>query len=304
MKILLSGGTGFIGAPLRKTLLEEGHEIILLTRHPEKYSHESPRLEPVLWYGDQPPFMSQEFKNVEAVIHLAGEGIMDNRWTTKQKEKLVNSRVQSTKSLVEFVLKEKLPVKVWLNASAIGYYGASDHQTLDETSPAGNDFLAEIGKAWEDATAPISQSRADIRLVLLRTGFVLEKDGGALSKMVPPFRFFAGGPLGSGKQWLSWIHLKDEIAAISFCLHQNIYGPVNLTAPEPVTMKVFCQKLGETLHRPSWAQIPEFVLKFILGERAKAIISGQRVVPRKLEQTGFQFNYPRLDQALNAIFSQ
>lgn len=299
MKILLSGGTGFIGTPLQKKLLHAGHEIILLTRHPSSSADEIRDLTSVFWDGKTPLAKTSTFEGIEAVIHLSGEPIMGKRWTEEQKEKLIQSRILSTKLLVQFVLTHHLSVHTWLNASAVGYYGDGQDQILTESSPAGDNFLAEICVLWENETKPLST----IRVVCLRTGFVLEKTGGALKEMVPPFKFFIGGPLGNGKQWIPWIHLQDEISAILFCLgEKKMRGPVNLTAPEPATMDSFCQKLAQTLRRPCWARVPEFVLKLILGERAVAVLTGQRAVPEKLTCSGFRFQYPTLNSALNDIF--
>jgi uncharacterized protein (TIGR01777 family) len=302
MKIILAGCTGFIGQALIQALLSNGHSLWLLTRSPEKASRE---------WGDQVKFLKwdagssgdwmREFDGADAVINLTGESIAGKKWTAEQKKKIVASRVDSTKVIAEAILKSKNKPAVFINASAVGYYGnVNSGDVTEDTIPTEKSFLADTCTQWENEA-----KRADVegvRVIRLRIGIVLEKNGGALAKMIPPFKFFIGGPLGSGKQWMPWIHRDDIIGLIQFVLaHEEVSGAVNATAPHPVTMKEFCQKLGAALHRPCWAPVPAVALKILLGEMAEMLLGGQKAVPKKLLQAGYAFKYPHLEDALREI---
>ncbi|MGH7771156.1 MAG: TIGR01777 family oxidoreductase, partial [Candidatus Binatia bacterium] len=221
------------------------------------------------------------------------------RWTETQKEQLRYSRVDTTRALVSALGKAKQKPKFLLNASAIGYYGPHGDETLTEDAKPGNDFLSRVCIAWEEEAR--KAENYGLRVIRLRTGIVLGKGGGALSKMVPPFKFFAGGPLGTGRQWMSWIQLEDEIGLIQLLLeHPNAHGAINATAPNPVTMKDFCKTLGQVLNRPSWAPVPSFALRLLLGEMADMLLTGQRVLPAEAQKLGYSFRYPTLTEALQA----
>lgn len=302
MKILLAGATGFIGKSLIDELLRDRHELYLLTRHSSKVN---PRtgLSILQWDGKTQGAWAQTASGVDAVINLSGAGIAEKRWTPARKKVLESSRIDSTRALVTFMHNSPKRPSVFLNASAVGYYGNVPDGNVPENAPHGKDFLSDLCKQWEDeAKKAVSLG---IRTVLLRTGIVLEQGGGALAKMVFPFQIFAGGPLGSGKQWLPWIHREDEVGAILFALkNQNISGPVNLTAPHPVTMEEFCTSLGKVLHRPSWAPVPSFALHLLLGEMADMLLGGQKAVPQKLSTAGYSFKFPELEPALKAILQK
>lgn len=298
MKIVLAGCTGFIGSVLVEELLKEKHELYLLTRNPD--TKKDDRVYFLKWDAESVEGWASEVDGADAVINLTGESIADKRWTDAQKKKIVESRVLSTRVIVDAILKSKKKPAVYINASAVGYYGAvPDGEVIEETK-AGDNFLAKTCLAWE-----AEAKRGDVegvRAVQLRIGVVLEKDGGALKKMIPPFKLFAGGPLGSGKQWMPWIHRDDVIEIIKFALsNKNISGPINTTAPNPVRMKEFCQELGKALDRPSWAPVPSIALKVLLGEMADMLLGGQKAVPEKLLKEDYQFKYSEIDKALKAI---
>jgi uncharacterized protein (TIGR01777 family) len=237
-----------------------------------------------------------------AVINLAGESIAARRWTTAQKNRILESRVQATRSLVEAIGKAAAPPRVFVSGSAVGYYGPLGGEVVTEEARQGHDFLARVCVAWEAEAQKASSDRT--RVVCVRTGVVLEKDGGALPQMLPPFRFGVGGPIGSGRQYLPWIHRDDWIAMVKWAIATAAAaGPINATAPAPETSRAFAQALGRALHRPAFMPAPAFALRLLLGEMADALLlSGQRAVPAKAQHLGFTFRYSQLDDALRAIF--
>jgi uncharacterized protein (TIGR01777 family) len=236
-------------------------------------------------------------------VNLSGEPIAGRRWSAAQKVNLANSRIYSTRAIVDAISRAQFKPKTLVNASAIGIYGPRDASPIDESAQAGQGFLAAVCAQWEKEALKAEKSGA--RVVLLRTGIVLDPSGGALAKMLPPFCLGLGGPLGSGEQMMSWVHIDDEVAAIRACLENTaLKGPVNLTAPHPVTMKEFARALGRALHRPAAAPVPAFVLKIALGEMSEMLLTGQNVVPRKLQDAGFSFRYPDLDGALKDLLKR
>ncbi len=303
MKIVLAGTTGFIGKPLVERLLKSGHTLFILTRDPARLPRStSPKLHALQWDGERQGNWARFMDGADAVINLAGEPIAAKRWTAGQKEKILRSRINTTRAITQAVCSAQQKPKVLVNASAVGYYGAVEAGDVTEEAPRGQGFLAEVCEAWEREAARVMQ--AGVRLVLLRTGVVLEKGGGALAKMEFPFRVFAGGPLGSGRQWFPWIHCDDELGLIEYALDQEkVSGPLNATAPLPVTMEEFCKALGRVLHRPSWAPVPAFVLKLLLGEMSELLLTGQKAVPQKALEKGYRFKYPDVEGALKAIYA-
>ena len=299
MRLVITGGTGFIGSALCARLLEHGHFITLLSRSPAPAAL-SPNQRWLTWNPPADGHWREAIHHADGVINLAGEPIAGKRWSAAQKERLRASRIETTRALVTAIGKAETKPKFLLNASAIGYYGARGDEVLTEQSVPGNDFLSSVCAAWEqeaEQAAPYG-----VRVIRLRTGIVLGKGGGALAKMVPPFKFFAGGPLGSGKQWMSWIHLEDEIGLIqSLIANPQANGAVNATAPNPATMKEFCNALGGVLHRPSWAPVPAFALRVLLGEMAEMLLTGQRVIPAKAQSLGYRFKHPTLSEALASL---
>ena len=304
MNIVVAGGTGFIGGALCHSLIGEGHQVSILTRRPEQVSHQRDvPINWVLWNGRDTGPWEQVLDGADAVINLAGAPIADARWTDTRKQLITDSRVLTTRLLVRAMSQRSNKPATFISASGIGYYGASDDRRLDEGSARGQGFLADLCLAWEAEALRATEFGA--RVVILRTGMVLEQDGGALPKMLLPFRFFAGGPIMPGNQWVSWIHRRDHIGMIQWALTMpTISGPINAVAPEPVTMNQFCEILGQVLHRPSWLPVPSLALHILLGELGTLMTTGQRVIPAKAIAAGYTFHYSTLEQALRAILAR
>jgi uncharacterized protein (TIGR01777 family) len=302
-RIVVSGGTGFLGRPLTLALAAHGHEVVVLTRGGAAASA-SPQLRHVAWTpdGSAAGAWAAEVDGAAAVINLAGESIAGGRWTAARKQLILDSRLQATRSLVTAIQAARNPPPVFVSGSAVGYYGPRGDERITEDSPPGSDFLATVCVRWEAEAS--NAASAATRVVALRTGLVLARDGGALRAMLPPFRIGAGGPVGSGRQYWPWIHRDDWIAIVLWTVAApDAAGAVNLTAPEPVTNADFARALGLALRRPAFMPAPAFMLRLLLGEMADALLlSGQRAVPRRAEQAGVQFVYPRLTAALKALF--
>ena len=301
MKVAITGATGFVGSRLVEQLQAQGHQPLILTRKPAAASRTFPNVEVVAYTPTESGDWQQAIAGCDAVVNLAGEPIAEKRWTPQEKEEILNSRKLGTQKIVEAIAQANPKPKVLVNASAIGYYGTSETATFDETSPSGNDFLAEVCQAWEAQAQKVKE--AGVRLVILRFGIVLG-NGGALAKMIPPFQLFAGGPLGTGQQWVAWIHRDDLVRLIIEALTRPDWeGVFNATAPNPVRMSEFCQVLGDVLHRPSWLPVPSFALEALLGEGAKVVLEGQQVLPKRTTSSGFEYRYPTVKQALEEILS-
>jgi uncharacterized protein (TIGR01777 family) len=302
MNIVIAGGTGFIGGALTDALIARGDKLTLLTRDAEAAQARWDRKAGVaLWDGRTDGDWAKTLDGADAVINLSGAGIADHRWTPARKLVLIHSRIHSTRALVSALSRAAKRPKVLLNASAVGYYGDAPEGASTEASAQGRDFLAALCGQWERealAAAPLGT-----RVVLARFGVVLEEGGGALAKMAPPFKLFAGGPLGSGKQSLPWIHRDDVVGGLLFALdHEKLSGPVNFAAPGAVNNREFSAALGRALGRPSWAPAPTFVLKLALGEMAGMLLGGQLVAPKALLDAGYKFKYETADAALSAIY--
>ena len=303
MQIVVTGGPGFIGRPLCASLCREGHQVILVTRRIETQRSYDSTVTAVEWNGREAGAWEHCLEGADAVINLAGAPIADGRWNDARKQLLIESRVLSTRLLVETLSRCSSKPRTLINASGIGYYGASDDHVLDEEAARGQGFLADLCLAWE--AEALRAAEFGVRVVMLRTGMVLEQDGGALPKMLLPFRFFAGGPIMPGAQWVSWIHRRDHIGLIQWILTTpSVSGPVNAVAPEAVTMNRFCDALGRALHRPSWLPVPGFALRLALGELGTLMTTGQRVIPAKALSRGYVFQYPKLEPALGAILTK
>jgi len=296
MKVVVTGGTGFLGGPLVDALRRDGHEVVVLTRR------RTGRAGDVPWNpSDAAGDWVQVFEGAGGVVNLAGEPIAAGRWTASRKDAIRSSRVEATRAVVGALRAVGARETALLSGSAIGYYGTPGDEPLDEAAPAGTDFLGAVCRDWErEARA----AEAHARVVLLRTGLVLAAGGGALQQLALPFHFFAGGPMGSGRQVMSWIHRDDWIALVRWALvDSSISGPVNLTAPHPVTNREMADALGRALRRPSFLPAPAFALRLVLGEMADAmILNGQRVLPRVAQSRGFAFGYERIDDALREIY--
>jgi uncharacterized protein len=308
MRVFVTGGTGLVGGVVVRRLRERGDAVVVLTRRPERAQQTWGREVSVV-AGDpvQPGPWMDTIGECDAVVNLAGEGIFNHRWWTAFKQALRDSRVKSTENVVAALAKHPRrgdgSPKVLVNASAIGCYGPHCDEELDETAPAGGDFLAKLCIDWERAALAAEQH--GIRVVLLRTGVVLAKEGGALPQMLTPFKMFVGGPVGSGRQVMSWIHIEDLVGEILFALdHAQMTGPMNGTAPQPVTNKEFSKALGRVLHRPSFMKMPGFMMRVMLGEVASVVTTGQRVLPRKALDAGYQFRFTEVDTALRDILKK
>lgn len=300
MKIGIAGATGFVGSRLVEQLQIQGHQIMILTRNPQQASNRFPQAE-VVGYT---PLISGEWQKsisgCDAVVNLAGEAIAEKRWTPAQKQLILESRQIGTQKIVEAIAQAQIKPQVLVNASAIGYYGTSETAKFDETSQAGTDFLAEVCSTWETTAAAVTASGT--RSVILRLGIVLGAKGGALGKMLAPFSAFVGGPIGSGKQWFSWIHRDDVVKLILMAIEDSqMTGVYNATAPHPATMREFTQTLGVVMNRPSWLPVPDFALEALLGEGAIVVLQGQQVLPTRTLAQGFKFDYPTLQPALAEI---
>jgi len=304
MKIVVAGGTGFIGGALCHSLIGEGHQVNILTRRPEQVSHQGDvPINWVPWNGRDTGSWEQVLEGADAVINLSGAPIADARWTDARKQLITDSRVLTTRLLVRAMSQRHSKPATFINASGIGYYGASDDRRLDEGAARGQGFLADLCLAWEAEALRAAEFGA--RVVVVRTGMVLERDGGALPKMLLPFQFFAGGPIMPGTQWVSWIHRRDHIGIIQWALATpTVSGPINAVAPDPVTMKTFCEVLGRVLHRPSWLPVPGIALNILLGELGTLMTTGQRVIPANAMEGGYTFQYPTLEPALRAILAR
>ena len=304
MKIVMTGGTGFIGRSLCASLCQEGHLVTLITRRREDAQRLcGSTVTAVEWNSRETGAWEYCLEDADAVINLAGEPIADGRWTEARKRLLTESRVLTTRLLVHALSRCSSKPRTLVSASGIGYYGASDDRVLDESAGRGQGFLADLCLAWEEEA--LRAEEFGVRVVILRTGMVLEQDGGALPKMLLPFQFFAGGPIMPGTQWISWIHRRDHIGLTQWALATpSVTGPVNVVAPEAVTMSRFCEGLGRILHRPSWLPVPGFTLSLALGELGTLMTTGQRVIPAKALSGGYVFRYPTLEPALQAIVTK
>ena len=304
MRVVITGATGFIGKALCEALHRD-YEIIALSRDARRAATSvGDWAEVVEWDGRTTGSWLKHADGAFAIINLVGENVASGRWNESKKADILHSRLDSSRAVIDAIKQVKTKPTVVIQASAVGYYGSRRDEQLDESSMPGDGFLANVCRKVENLAETIEQ--LGIRCVIIRTGVVLGRNGGALARLAQPFRYFLGGHLGSGSQWFSWISLDDEIAAIRLLTENEQYrGAFNLTAPQPVTMRDFCKTLGKVLHRPSWLHIPSFLLRIALGEMAdEMLLSGQRVLPKRLLDAGFEFRYPDVEQALIAITNE
>ncbi|WP_404415429.1 TIGR01777 family oxidoreductase [Marinospirillum sp.] len=294
MRVLVTGGTGFIGQALCPLLLQQGHQVVLLTR----------QLKPRLPEGVK-EFVNQlqelEKDSIEAVINLAGAGIADKRWSEERKKRLVNSRVETTRQLVKWMITQNSPPQVLVSASAVGYYGEQGDRIITEDTPPEPGFTHDLCAAWE--AEALRAEEQGIRVCLVRTGVVLDQGGGSLAKMLPAFKLGLGGPLGSGQHWFPWIHREDMARIYAWLVENKQTGVFNASAPHPVRNRDFTQALGRALKRPAFMPMPAPLLKIMFGEMAELLLVSDRMQPQRLEEAGFEFRYPKLDQALERIFN-
>jgi uncharacterized protein len=310
MKVAITGATGFVGSRLVERLQSLGHEVLVLTRNPEaarqKFPIEVYKTVEVLGYASD---WQTHIAGCDGVVNLAGTPIAEQKWTPEYKQQILDSRLQTTANLVAAITAGRAQPNVQadpqpsvlVNASAIGFYGTSETGEFDEQSAAGNDFLAEVCSKWEAEATKVETSGT--RLVILRLGIVLGM-GGALAKMLTPFRLFAGGPIGSGRQWFSWIHQDDVVSLIVKALTDGaMQGVYNATAPNPVRMTELCTVLGAQMKRPSWLPVPGFAIEALLGDGAVVVLEGQKVVPQQTLNSGFNYEYQTVDRALAQILT-
>ncbi len=304
MKVAISGATGFVGSRLVERLHLQGHHILILTRNvtsAQKIFPNSnfPNVEVVAYTPTESGTWQQAISGCNGVVNLAGEPIAEGRWTAARKQEILHSRKLGTQKIVEAIAQANPKPQVLVNASAIGYYGTSENATFDETSVAGNDFLAQVCLDWEAEAQKVVEK--GVRLVILRLGIVLGK-GGALDKMVTPFKLFAGGPIGTGKQWFSWIHRDDLVNLIIQALTRpDITGVLNGTAPNPVRMTELSQTMGQVMNRPSWLPVPGLAIEALLGDGAIVVLEGQQVLPQRPLAYNFDYQYSTLSEALKDI---
>ena len=296
MKILITGATGLIGTPLQRSLRERGHKLLLASRKPPKDDSY------IQWDVEKGFTEPGRLEGIDAVIHLAGESVSGLRWTDEKKKAIRDSRVLGTRNIVDAISDLKQRPSVLIAASAIGFYGDRGDEELTEASKSGKNFLAEVSREWESEARRAEDS--GVRTVLLRTGIVLSKDGGALGTMLTPFKFGLGGVIGDGKQWMSWISLVDHIDVINFALeNENIRGAVNSVSPNPVTNQEFTAVMGDVLYRPTFIPVPEFAVHLAFGEMGEALLlDSMKVIPKRLIDAGFKFKFPDLKKAIeNAV---
>ena len=310
MRIVIAGGSGFLGSPLAETYAEDGHDVRVLTRSlsPGESRHESgtgvPGISRVGWNPDgQSGPWAACIAGADAVINLAGASVGEKRWRPQRKAELRDSRILSTRSLVAATKEAAVPPRVFISSSAVGYYGFDGNEPRTETSPPGQDFLAQLCEDWEAEAR--KADRPGMRLGIIRTGLVLERSGGSLAQMVTPFRFFVGGRMGGGRQYMSWIHRLDWIELVRWIVATpDAHGTFNLTAPHPVTNREFARALGRALRRPALVPTPKLALKVVLGEFADYVVTGQRVLPAHAQALGYHFRYPEIDIAFRGIFGE
>ncbi|WP_071517362.1 TIGR01777 family oxidoreductase [Geitlerinema sp. PCC 9228] len=303
MKIAITGATGFVGSRLVQKLHQQGHSLLVFTRSSQKAKRMFPpsafaNLEVVTYTPTQSGEWQNALSGCDGVVNLAGTPIADERWTSQRQQSILDSRQLGTQKIVEAMANANPQPAVLVNPSAVGYYGTSETDTFDETSSPGNDFLAQVCQKWEAAAEEVKNHGT--RLVIFRFGIVVGP-GGAVEKMLLPFKLFMGGPLGEGNQWFSWIHREDLVDFIIRALQDpQVAGTFNATTPNPVRMKELCQVLGEVMHRPSWLPVPSFALELLLGDAAKVVLEGQKVLPKRTQEAGFEYQYPDIQSALKA----
>ena len=304
MKVAITGATGFVGSRLVERLQKQDMKVLVLTRNSDRAqlvfpTSAYPNVEIVAYTPTVSGSWQNEIANCEGVVNLAGTPISEGRWTTERKQEILNSRKLTTQKIVEAIALNTTKPKVLVNASAVGYYGTSETTTFDENSSAGSDFLAQVCQTWEAEAQKVTDS--GVRLVILRFGIVLGM-GGALGKMITPFKLFAGGPIGSGEQWFSWIHVDDIVNLILQALTTSeMSGVYNATAPQPVRMAELSSTMGEVMNRPSWLPVPGFAIEAMLGDGAVVVLEGQKVLPQRTLSSGFTYEYPNLKPALAEI---
>jgi len=299
-RVLITGGTGLIGRALSAGLAQDGHEVIVLSRDPERATSLPANVRVERWDARTAEGWAGLADGAHAVVNLAGEGIAAGRWTTERKRRIRESRLNAGQAVVQAIGSAKQKPLVLVQASGVGYYGPCAEEDVLESAPTGQDYLARLAVEWEASTAAVEAM--GVRRAIIRTGIVLSKNGGALPRMMLPFRLFVGGRLGSGRQWLPWIHIADEVGAIRFLMeNEKAKGPFNLSAPNAVTNADLSRLLGRKLRRPACVPTPAFLLRLLFGEMAGMLLTGQKAVPRHLTQMGYAFRFAEAEAALGDI---
>jgi uncharacterized protein len=300
MRVIITGGTGLIGTALTRLLISNNHEIFILTRRPPNNTNLPAGVQQVQWDAATAGGWGHLVDGADAVINLAGEGIADGRWSEERKRRIYASRVNAGKAVMEAINAATTKPKVLIQSSAVGYYGPRHEEILAEDAAPGSDFLAQVCFDWEASTA--EAERLGVRRAVIRSGVVLSNDGGAWPQIVLPFKLFAGGPIGSGKQYWPWIHIDDEAQAIHFLIdNENASGAFNLSAPAPLTNKEFAKTLGKVMGRPAVFPVPSAALKIAFGEMSTVLLDGQRAVPYHLQELGYSFKYPTAEAAFRDL---
>lgn len=293
MKIIIAGSSGLVGTALVSFLTEKGHDVQRLVR-------KNPKGNDIKWDPDALQVDRAPFERADIVINLAGDNVASGYWTQFKKKRILDSRVNTTKTIAQCLMNLNHPPKLWINASATGFYGSRGDEILTEQSTNGSGFLAKVCREWEAAAQPAIN--AGVNVAFLRTGVVLSSEGGALGKMLTPFKLGLGGKIGSGKQYMSWISIHDMVSIIAFIMEKGLTGPINIVSPGPVTNEQFTKVLGKVLHRPTFLAMPEFAARFVLGEMAdEMLLASQRVEPKKLQAAGYSFIDTNLESTLQKL---
>ena len=299
-KIIITGATGLIGKNISSELIKRGEEVIVFTRNTEDAKTKVPgAIQYVEWNYNKPNEWKGYINDSNAIVHLAGANLFNRRWSKKYKKVITESRIKSTQNLVKAISEVENKPEVFICSSAVGFYGNSGEKILTEDSAKGNDFLADLCFQWEEAAKEVES--LNVRRVSIRSGIALSKEEGILKKLLLPFKFYAGSTIGNGNQWFPWIHINDLVNVYLFSLYNKVEGAVNAVSPNPVRMKMFTDELGKALNRPTFFKVPEFLLRIVLGEAAEAVLSSLRVIPQKLNNQNFKFEFENLSSCLKDL---
>lgn len=300
MRVIITGGTGLIGRALAKSLSADGHEIIVLTRNPRQPENAPANIKQVKWDGVTASGWGQLADGAGAIVNLAGESIADGRWTNERKRRIYASRINAGMAVTDAIQAATTKPEVLIQASAVGFYGPHQDEILTEDAAPGSDFLAQVCFDWEASTESVES--LGVRRAIIRSGIVLSNEGGAWPRIVLPFKLFAGGPIGNGKQYWPWIHLDDQVGAIRYLINNpEAKGIFNFSAPTPLTNKEFAAKLGQTMGRPAFFPVPSFVLQTAFGEMSTILLDGQRAVPQRLQELGYTYKFPTVEAAFKDL---
>ena len=302
MKIIITGGTGLIGQALAEDLAKDGHEVIILSRNPKPTTGAPVDIRLEKWDGRTAQGWGKLANGADAIVNLAGENLSAGRWTARRKQAILDSRTHPSAAVVQAVQQAANKPGVVIQSSAVGYYGPGDAEGIREDTPPAHDFLAQICQAWEASTQPVEA--LGVRRVVARSGVVLSTRSGALPRMLLPFKLFAGGPLGSGRQWLSWVHLEDEVRALRFLIENpQAQGVYNISA-QPLTNRQFAQTIGKVMHRPAFFTVPAFIIRLMFGEMSMVVLDGQHVSSQRLVDAGFKYRFPEAEGALKNLLKR